>query len=52
MVRVVSLGAMAQSNADQGRIGMRESDLKTGERLGARVARLAQQMRRSVAAAA
>jgi len=31
---------------------MRESDLKTGERLGQRVARLAQQARASIAAAA
>lgn len=37
------LGAMAQSNADQGVEGMKASDLKTGERLGARVATLAQQ---------
>jgi multimeric flavodoxin WrbA len=35
------LGAMAQSNADQGVEGMKASDLKTAERLGARVASLA-----------
>lgn len=32
------LGAMAQSNADQGADAMRESDLKTAEHLGRRVA--------------
>ncbi len=34
-------GAMAQANADQGADGMRESDLKTAEHLGERVATLA-----------
>jgi len=43
---------MARSNAEQGREGMRASDLKTGERLGQRVARLARQMRASITAAA
>jgi NAD(P)H dehydrogenase (quinone) len=38
------LGAMAQSNADQGLEGMRDSDLKTAERLGLRVATLARQL--------
>ncbi|MFI4988645.1 MAG: flavodoxin family protein [Alphaproteobacteria bacterium] len=46
------IGAMAQSNADQGLEGMRESDLKTGERLGARVATLAKRLHASIAAAA
>ncbi len=35
------LGAMAQSNADQGAEAMRQSDLLTAEHLGARVAQLA-----------
>lgn len=35
------LGAMAQSNVDQGADGMRESDLKTAEHLGRRVAEVA-----------
>ena len=38
------LGAMAQSNADQGVEGMKASDLRTAERLGARVATLARQL--------
>lgn len=36
-----SSGAMAQANADQGAEAMLESDLKTAERLGARVAETA-----------
>jgi multimeric flavodoxin WrbA len=36
-----SIGALAQSNADQGLEGMQASDLRTAEHLGARVARLA-----------
>jgi len=43
---------MAQSNADKGREGVRESDLKTAERLGGRVATLARQRRAAHAAAA
>ncbi len=46
------IGAMAQSNADQGLEGMRESDLKTAERLGARVAALAKRLGAGAAAAA
>ena len=38
------LGVMAQSNADQGVEGMKASDFRTGERLGARVATLAKQL--------
>ncbi len=36
-----SIGALAQSNADQGLDGMQASDLRTAEHLGGRVARLA-----------
>jgi multimeric flavodoxin WrbA len=39
-------GAMAQANADQGAEAMLESDLKTAERLGARVAETAQALKR------
>ncbi|MCK6405333.1 MAG: NAD(P)H-dependent oxidoreductase [Rhodocyclaceae bacterium] len=39
-------GAMAQANADQGADAMLESDLKTAERLGARVAETAQALQR------
>lgn len=39
-------GAMAQANADQGAEAMLESDLKTAERLGARVAETARALRR------
>jgi NAD(P)H dehydrogenase (quinone) len=39
-------GAMAQANADQGAEAMLESDLKTAERLGARVAETASALRR------
>ena len=46
------IGAMAQSNADQGLEGMRESDLRTAERLGARVASLAKRLGGSAVAAA
>ncbi|MGO8868864.1 MAG: hypothetical protein ACLQME_20435 [Alphaproteobacteria bacterium] len=42
---------MTQSSAQQGREGPRESDLKTGERLGQRVVPPARQVRMSVAAA-
>jgi NAD(P)H dehydrogenase (quinone) len=45
------LGAMAQSNADQGIEGMKASDFKTAERLGARVAALAAQLGRQKLAA-
>jgi NAD(P)H dehydrogenase (quinone) len=38
------LGAMSQSNADQGADAMRESDLKTAEHLGQRVAQTALRM--------
>ena len=37
-------GAMAQSNADEGAEAMRESDLKTAEHLGRRVAEMALRM--------
>ena len=40
-----SIGALAQSNADQGVEGMKASDLKTAEHLGARVATLAAALR-------
>ncbi|HUC61053.1 MAG TPA: flavodoxin family protein [Alphaproteobacteria bacterium] len=40
-----SIGALAQSNADQGLEGMKASDLKTAEHLGARVATLAATLR-------
>ena len=39
-------GAMAQANADQGAEAMRESDLKTAARLGARVAETALALQR------
>lgn len=39
-------GAMAQANADQGAEAMRESDLRTAEALGARVAGTAASLRR------
>jgi len=39
-------GAMAQANADQGAEAMRDSDLKTAEHLGARVAETAAVLRR------
>lgn len=38
-------GAMAQSNLDQGADAMRESDLKTAEHLGRRVAEMAQRLK-------
>lgn len=38
-------GAMSQSNVDQGVEGMKQSDLKTAARLGARVAETAARMR-------
>ena len=38
-------GAMAQANADQGADAMRDSDLKTGEALGKRVAEVVQRIR-------
>ena len=37
------LGAMSQSNVDQGVEGMKESDLKTAQRLGQRVAEVTRQ---------
>lgn len=40
------LGAMAQSNADQGADAMQESDLKTAFHLGARVAQVTTQLQR------
>ncbi|MCP5268180.1 MAG: flavodoxin family protein [Zoogloeaceae bacterium] len=42
-------GAMAQANADQGADAMLESDLKTAERLGARVAETALRFKRGQA---
>ena len=38
------IGAMAQSNADQRMEGMKASDLRTGERLGARVSTIARRL--------